>query len=140
MTVAIPKSAQEIARAREFGDLSENYEYKAAKEKQARLFAKANLIRAELKRAKPLNLDTVAIDAVNIGTKVTLQDLSSNEIHEYTILGPYDIDSEQKVISYLAPFAQLLLGKKIGDTVIFEPNNEPGKTNKIVAITRTRWK
>jgi transcription elongation factor GreA len=99
---------------------------------------KANLMRAELKRAKPLDFSKVSTDVVNIGTKVTIQDLSSSEIHEYTILGPYYIDPEQKVISYLAPFAQLLLGKKVGDTVIFEPNNESGKTNKIVAITRAR--
>lgn len=138
VTVAIPLSAKEVGRAREFGDLSENYEYKAAKEKQARLMTKANLMRAELKWAKPLDFSKVSTDVVNIGTKVTIQDVSSNEIHEYTILGPYDIETEQKIISYLAPFAQLLLGKKIGDTIIFEPNNESGKTNKIVAITRAR--
>jgi transcription elongation GreA/GreB family factor/transcription elongation factor GreA-like protein len=138
VTIAIPLSAKEVGRAREFGDLSENYEYKAAKEKQARLMTKANLIRTELKRAKPLDFSKVSTDVVNIGTKVTIQDLSSREIHEYTILGPYDIDPEQKVISYLAPFAQLLLGKKVGDTVIFEPNNESSKTNKIVAINRAR--
>lgn len=136
--VLIPKSAQEIARAREFGDLSENYEYKAAKEKQARLFAKANAIRAELKRAKPINFDSVSTDAVNIGTKVTLQDSSSEILQSFTILGPYDIEPEKQVISYLAPFAQLLLGKKVSDIVNSEPNNESGKTYKIVAITIAR--
>ncbi len=135
--VLIPKSAKEIARAREFGDLSENYEYKAAKEKQARLFAKANAIRAELKHTKPINFDSVLTDAVKIGTKVTLQD-SSGANQEFIILGPYDIDPENKIISYMAPFAQLLLGKKVGDTIISEPNNESSKTYKIVSITKTR--
>jgi transcription elongation factor GreA len=135
--VLIPKSAQEIARAREFGDLSENYEYKAAKEKQARLFAKANAIRADLKHTKPINFNSVPTDAVNIGTKVTLRD-SSGTNQEFIILGPYDIDTEHSIISYLAPFAQLLLGKKVGDIVNSEPNNESSKTYKIVTITIAR--
>lgn len=135
ITVAIPLSAKEVGRAREFGDLSENYEYKAAKEKQARLMTKANLIRTELKRAKPLDFGKVSTDVVNIGTKVTLQDLSSNEIHEYTILGPYDIEPEQKIISYLAPFAQLLLGKKVGETVLRIDSTSP---HKIIAITSAK--
>ncbi len=135
--VLIPKSAKEIARAREFGDLSENYEYKVAKEKQARLFVKANVIRAELKRAKPINFDSVRTDTVNIGTKVTLQD-SPGTNQEFIILGPYDINPEQRIISYLAPFAQLLLGKKVGDAINSEPNNESSKTYKIVSITIAR--
>jgi transcription elongation factor GreA-like protein/transcription elongation GreA/GreB family factor len=143
LVVAIPQSAKEIGRAREFGDLSENYEYKAAKEKQARLMTKANALRAELKRAKPINFNAVSADAVSIGTKVTVQDLSSGEIQDFTILGPYDIATEQRIISYLAPFAQMLIGKKIGATVtshqspLIRPADE-GNGYKIIAITKVR--
>ena len=138
LTVSIPKSAQEIARAREFGDLSENYEYKAAKEKQARLVAKAGTLRAELKRAKPINFVAITTETVTIGTKIKLQEINSEAIEEYTILGPYDIVPEQRIISYLAPFAKLLLGKKVGDLVPANSDDQSAKNYKIIAITKAR--
>lgn len=134
LTVAIPQSAKEIGRAREFGDLSENYEYKAAKEKQARLVAKVEALRAELRRARPINFATVATDVVRIGTKVTLAELENGKKLTITILGPYDIDLAKGIISYLAPIAKDLLGKRVGDVVTIKSDEQTNKQYQIVAI------
>jgi transcription elongation factor GreA len=138
MTVSIPQSAKEIGRAREFGDLSENYEYKAAKEKQAKLFAKVQSLRSELKRAKPINFETISTEVVSIGTKIVLTDLTSGSALEFTILGPYDINPEHGIISYLAPFAKTLLGKKVGDIFIADSTDQSSKQYRVVTITKAR--
>ncbi|MGQ9707263.1 MAG: GreA/GreB family elongation factor [bacterium] len=112
----LPKSAEEIARARAFGDLRENYEYKAAKERQARLMTKINQLQRELKSARPLQPDQINTTQVNIGCRVQLCDQNGG-ILEFAILGPWDADPDQGVISFQSPLAQGLLGKKPGDTI-----------------------
>ncbi len=112
----VPKTAEEIGRARAHGDLSENYEYKAAKEKQARLMARINRLRTDLSRAEPIQPADVDTSQVSVGCRVRLEDESGQAL-EYTILGPWDSDPEHGRISYLAPFGQQLLGKKPGDSV-----------------------
>ncbi len=114
--VELPQSAEEIARARAHGDLSENYEYKAAKEKQARLLARINRLRDELALARPIRPDDIDTTEVSIGSRVVLR-LPSGETTSYSILGPWDTDAEHGVISYLSPFARLLMGKKPGEAV-----------------------
>jgi transcription elongation GreA/GreB family factor len=110
----LPASAEEIARARAHGDLSENYEYKAAKEKQARLMSRINRLRDDLALARPLQANDVDTGEVSIGCRVTLEDAAGNTV-AYSILGPWDADHERGVISYLSPFARLLMGKKPGE-------------------------
>ncbi|NPV13932.1 transcription elongation factor GreA [candidate division WOR-3 bacterium] len=112
----LPRTAEEIARARSFGDLSENYEYKAAKEKQARLMEKINRLRADLSRAKPIEPEKIQSDIVKIGSRVKLQD-EEGKNHEFSILGPWDADPENGIISFQSPLAQELIGKKPGDKV-----------------------
>jgi len=112
----IPKVADEIARARSHGDLSENYEYKAAKEKQGRLMVKAKRLREEVARARVVGPADVDTAEVSVGSRVKLDNGAGNVI-EYSILGPWDADTEHGVISYLSPFAQILIGRKVGDSV-----------------------
>ncbi len=112
----LPETAEEIARARAHGDLSENYEYKAAKEKQARLMRQINKLRADLSRAKPIARIDINISHVSVGCRVRLED-ESGQTQEYTILGPWDSDPEHGIISYLAPFGQRLLNKKPGESL-----------------------
>jgi transcription elongation factor GreA len=112
----LPKSAEEIGRARAFGDLSENYEYKAAKERQARLMARINQLQRELKDAQPLNPEQIDTTEVNIGCRVQLCD-QSGSIMEFSILGPWDADPDQGIISYQSPLAQQLLGKRPGENI-----------------------
>jgi transcription elongation factor GreA len=124
----IPKVADEIARARAHGDLSENYEYKAAKEKQGRLMAKAKRLREEIARARTVGPADVDTSEVSVGSRVKL-DNGAGSVVEYSILGPWDADPEHGVISYLSPFAQVLIGRKVGDSVEMD-----GQPFRITAI------
>jgi transcription elongation factor GreA len=112
----IPANAAEIARAREFGDLRENAEYHAAREKHGLLTARAQAMRADLTRAVILTRDIVRTDAVSVGTRVRLRDKNGEE-RRYVLLGPPDADVEHGVISYLTPLGQALMGKKPGEPV-----------------------
>lgn len=114
--VELPKTADELARARAHGDLSENYEYKAAKEKQARLMARINRLQSDLGRAHPLDPARIDTNRVSVGCRVRLTD-DQGEAIEFTILGPWDSDIENRVISYLAPLGRRLLDRKPGDFV-----------------------
>lgn len=128
--VELPKSAEEIARARAFGDLSENYEYKAAKEKQARLMQKIGQLQQDLSRARIIEPDTVDTSTVSVGCRVELTG-DDGTVYEYSILGPWDADHEQGIISFQSPLARNLLGRKPGDLIQLD-----NKTLKITAITR----
>ena len=124
----IPKVADEIARARAHGDLSENYEYKAAKEKQGRLMVKATRLREEIARARIVGPADVDTSEVSVGSRVRLDNGAGN-VMEYSILGPWDADPDHGVISYLSPFAQILIGRKVGDGVEMD-----GQPFRITAI------
>jgi transcription elongation factor GreA len=124
----IPKVADEIARARAHGDLSENYEYKAAKEKQSRLMVKAKRLRDEIARARIVGPSDVDTSEVSVGSRVRLDNGAGN-IMEYSILGPWDADPDNGVISYLSPFAQILIGRKVSDSVEMD-----GQPFRITAI------
>ncbi|MBN2464124.1 GreA/GreB family elongation factor [candidate division WOR-3 bacterium] len=124
----IPKVAEEIARARAHGDLSENYEYKAAKEKQGRLMVKAKRLRDEVARARTVGPADVDTSEVSVGSRVKLDNGAGNAI-EYSILGPWDADPDNGVISYLSPFAQVLIGRKVGDSV--EMDGQPFRISAI---------
>lgn len=124
----IPRSADEIARARAHGDLSENYEYKAAKEKQQRLMHKAARLRDEVARARTIAAADVDTSEVSIGCQVRLEDADGQAI-EYWIRGPWDADTDHGIISYQSPFAGALLGKKPGESVEVD-----GRPFKIASI------
>lgn len=121
LVVEIPENKKEISRAREFGDLSENFEYKAAKERQDQLYQRVRMLESELHRAKIIDLNNVDTSRVGIGTKVTLKSLKDDSTIEYTILGPWDGDLSKNIISNESPLAKnILLEKKIGDRIIME--------------------
>ncbi len=131
LKVEIPENKKDISRAREFGDLSENFEYKAAKEKQDQLYQKVRIIEEQLRKAKILQPENINTDCVNIGTRVSLKDIKENKIIVYTILGPWDSDLKKGIIAYNAPVAKSLLGKTCGEKV--EINK---KYYKIIGIER----
>ncbi|MEO0085006.1 MAG: GreA/GreB family elongation factor [candidate division WOR-3 bacterium] len=116
LEVELPASADEIARARSHGDLSENYEYKAAKEKQARLMSRINRLRSDLAHARPIEPADVDLSQVSVGCRVELTD-EVGASSAYSLLGPWDSDHERGIISYQSPLARALLGKKQGDRV-----------------------
>jgi transcription elongation GreA/GreB family factor len=116
----IPANSREIAIARGFGDLSENHEYKAAKEMQKILMRRKEEIEAQLTRARGTDFSNARTDIVSIGTIVQATDPGTNQPETFTILGAWDSEPDKGIISYLSPVAQALLNHKAGDDVEFE--------------------
>ncbi|MBV9105171.1 MAG: GreA/GreB family elongation factor [Verrucomicrobia bacterium] len=113
----IPENTREIGIARSYGDLRENFEYKAAKEMQTVLMRRKAELEQMLARARGSNFENADLTQVSIGTRAILRDTSSGEIFEYKILGAWDSDPEQHVVSYQTVIGQALLGKKPGQIV-----------------------
>jgi len=118
LNVEIPLNKKDIGRAREFGDLSENAEYKAAKEKQDQLYQKLKTLEAELPKVRIIDPAQADADRVSVGTRVTIKSAASGEETSYAILGRWDTDLERNVISNEAPTAQHLLRKTVGEKVV----------------------
>ena len=116
----IPANSKEIAVARSYGDLSENHEYKAAKEMQKLLMRRKADLETQLVRARGTDFADARTDVASIGTVVRATDLATNQQEHFTILGAWDSDPEKDIVSYLSPVAQSLLGHKVGDEVEFE--------------------
>ncbi|MDR3334421.1 MAG: transcription elongation factor GreA [Treponema sp.] len=124
MEVEVPANSKEIAFALSLGDLRENAEYKAAKEKQEILNATVAKLKAEIERAQLFDPATVNTSRVSFGTKVTLLNQATGQQEEYTILGPWESDPENRIISYLSPFGGTILNKILGEGFDFSINNE----------------
>jgi transcription elongation factor GreA len=122
----IPQNSRDIAHARSYGDLSENHEYKAAKEAQKLLLQQKYELEKMLAMAQGTDFSNPNTEVVSIGTRVELTDLSTMRRESYSILGAWDFDEEKGIISYLSPMAKAMLGKKPGET--FEFGAEPHKT------------
>ncbi|MEP7072042.1 MAG: GreA/GreB family elongation factor [Verrucomicrobiota bacterium] len=129
----IPENTKEIGVARSYGDLRENFEFKAAKEMQAVLMRRKAEIEQMLQRARGTNFSNPDLAQVSIGTVVSLREITSAEQESYTILGAWDSDPDARVISYQTAIGQALLGKRVGDRVTL--NDDLGVTTfEIVAI------
>jgi transcription elongation factor GreA len=116
----IPANSKEIALARSYGDLRENHEYKAAKEARKVLDRRKAELEAELLRARGTDFQNAKTDVVNVGTKVVVNELTAQHPESFTILGAWDSDPHQNIMSYLSPLAQSLLGHAVGEEVDFE--------------------
>lgn len=123
ITVELPENSKEIGEAQEKGDLRENAEYKAALERQEKLKLEIKTLEDELKKAVPIDPNKVTTKAVSIGTKVKLKDKETGEEIEYTILGTWDTNTNENIISYQSPLGKALLGKKIGETASNGPKS-----------------
>jgi transcription elongation factor GreA len=113
----IPENTKEIALARSYGDLSENFEFKAAKQMQSVLMRRKTELEQMLHNARGTSFENVDTSRVSIGTIVTLRDAETSKEETYTILGAWDGDPDRHIISYQTAIAQALLGHKIGETV-----------------------
>ena len=120
--VEIPANSKEIGEAIALGDLKENAEYIAAKERQAQLSAAASKLQDEIDRAQIFDPTTLTTSRVSFGTTVTLKNNNTNANEEFTILGPWESDPENKIISYMSPFGKEILNSKEGDSLSFEIN------------------
>ena len=113
----IPENKEAIATAREHGDLKENSEYKMARQDQDILLSRKNELEVDLSRARVSDFTDVSSDVVGIGSVVELKEGSSGKTRRYSILGAWDSDPDNDVLSYKTPLAKQLLGKKTGEVV-----------------------
>jgi transcription elongation factor GreA len=122
--VEIPANSKEIAFALSLGDLKENAEYHAAKEKQGILDATATRLKDEIERAQLFDPKTINANKVSFGTKVLLENMSEGREETFIILGPWESDPENMIISYQSPFGNVVLNKKQGEKFDFIINDE----------------
>jgi transcription elongation GreA/GreB family factor len=115
--VKIPENTKEIAIARSYGDLSENFEFKAAKQMQSVLMRRKAELEQMLHDARGTSFENPDTSRVSIGTIVTLRNVEANKEETYTILGAWDGDPDRHIISYQTAIAQALLGHEVGETV-----------------------
>ena len=111
-----PEITERIKVARDFGDLSENAEYDAARNEQARIEGEIVEIEAKLKVAEIIK-DNGAKDVVSVGKAVEILDLDFNEINVYEIVGTTEADISKNRISNDSPLGKALIGSKVGDVV-----------------------
>ncbi|MAI02454.1 MAG: transcription elongation factor GreA [Rickettsiales bacterium] len=121
-SVERPSVIKAIAEAREHGDLSENAEYHAAKEKQSFIEGRIADLENKISRAEIINTKKLKSDRIIFGATVTLGEMDSNKNIIYQIVGTEEADVENGKISISSPLAKALLGKKIDDTVeVYSP-------------------
>jgi transcription elongation factor GreA len=112
-----PKISRDIGIAREHGDLSENAEYHAAKERQGMVEARIKDIEDKLSRAEVIDPSRLTGNRVSFGATVELSNTDTDEAVTYRIVGAEESDVSQGLISISAPLARALIGKQIGDEV-----------------------
>lgn len=117
MEVELPKVKEALVEAREKGDLSENFEYHAAKREHSRLLGRIRFKLRVLEYARVIDKSSLRSDGVWLLSKVELTNLANNARMSYTIVSPHEVNMNENKISIKSPIAQALLGKKEGDVV-----------------------
>lgn len=117
VNVELPKVKEAISEARDKGDLSENFEYHAAKREQSRLLGRIRFKQRVLEFARVIDTKRLGSDSVGLLTKVEMTNLVNNARMTYTIASPHEANLREGKISIKSPIAQALLNKKVGDVV-----------------------
>jgi transcription elongation factor GreA len=115
--VELPQVREAIAEARDKGDLSENFEYHAAKREQARLLSRIRFKQRVLANARVIDMSRLGSDSVQLLSRVEMTNLANNKTMTYTIASPHEANIREGKISVKSPIAQALLNKKAGDIV-----------------------
>lgn len=129
--VRIPENVKEISIARSYGDLRENFEYKAAKQMQAVLARRRSQLEKELAHVQATDFSQADTSSVNIGTVVHLKDKDGEAI-SYTMLGAWDSIPEENVVSYLSDIGITLTGAKPGDRL--EVRDMETEKNRLLTV------
>ena len=116
-TVELPRIKEAIAEARDKGDLSENFEYHAAKREQGRLLSRIRFKQRVLEHARVLDKSLLSNDRVSLLSKFEMTNLSNNSKMIYTIVNPHEANLREGKISIKSPIGEALLNKKVGDIV-----------------------
>src|SRR6058998_2115380 len=146
----IPENSREIALARSYGDLSENFEFKAAKQMQNVLMRRKSELEQMLHNARGTSFENPDTSRVSIGTIVTLRNSEADKEETYTILGAWDGNPDRHIISYQTAIAQTLLGHKLGEVISLNTDHDtaqfaivsinpvpPDKTESTAAVRET---
>lgn len=115
--VELPAVRDAIAEARDKGDLSENFEYHAAKREQGRLMGRARFLQKILENARVIDKSQLKSDCVGLLSKVRITNIGAGKSMDYTIVSPHEANLREGKISIKSPIAEALLGKKAGDEV-----------------------
>ncbi|MBP3775632.1 MAG: transcription elongation factor GreA [Prevotella sp.] len=115
--VELPQVREAIAEARDKGDLSENFEYHAAKREQARLLGRIRFKQRVLANARVIDTSHLGSDTVQLLCNVEITNLANNSKMSYTIASPHEANLREGKISIKSPLAEALLNKKVGDVV-----------------------
>ena len=113
----LPQVRDAIAEARDKGDLSENFEYHAAKREQGRLLSRIRFKQRVLENARVLDTTRINTGSVQLLSKVEMTNMANDNRMTYTIASPHEADLRAGKISIKSPIAEALLGKKVGDVV-----------------------
>lgn len=132
-----PKVSVEIGVAREHGDLRENAEYHAAKERQGFIEGRIKDIESALSRAEVIDPAKLEGPIIRFGAIVTLANVETEETVKYQILGPYEADLGKGSISVTAPLARGLIGRELGDQVSIKT---PGGETREYEILEVAYK
>jgi transcription elongation factor GreA len=115
--VSVPENIRDIEDARSHGDLSENAEYAAAKERQSFIHGKITEIENNLAISNIIDLNELSYDKVVFGAKVSVEDIQTGKSIKYQLVGPFESDINENKISVTSPIGRALIGKIIGDQV-----------------------
>ena len=115
--VELPQVREAIAEARDKGDLSENFEYHAAKREQGRLLSQIRFRQRVLENARVIDRSVLGSDSVGLLSKVEMTNMNNQARMSYTIVSPHEANLREGKISIKSPIAQALLNKKAGDVV-----------------------
>ena len=115
--VELPRVRDAIAEARDKGDLSENFEYHAAKREQGRLLSRIRFKQKVLAGARVIDMSKLKSDGVQLLGKVEIVNMNNNSRMSYTIVSPHEASIHEGKISIKSPIAQALLGRRVGDVV-----------------------
>ena len=129
--VEVPANIKDIEEARAHGDISENAEYAAAKERQSFIQGKIQEIENNLAMSNIIDLKDLTDDRVVFGTTVTIEDAHTEEITRYQLVGPFESDMSRNQISVTSPIGKALLRKEVGDEVKV---NTPGGIRKFEIV------
>ena len=115
--IELPRVRDAIAEARDKGDLSENFEYHAAKREQGRLLSRIRFKQRVLEHARVIDKSRLKSDSIGLLSTVTMTNLRTNAQMSYTIVSPHEANLREGKISIKSPIAQALLNKGVGDVV-----------------------
>lgn len=129
--VEVPANIRDIEEARGHGDISENAEYAAAKERQSFIQGKIQELENNLAQSTIVDLKDLTDEMAVFGSTVTIEDINTGEVTRYRLVGPFESDMNRNQISVTCPIGKALIRKKLGDEVRV---NTPGGVREFEVV------